>query len=275
MTNTLPVPVHSSHWEQHNQYRDWTLTEKADRLFQWLIHRDKTAPLEAIRLEENSPEFLRACAVTDSMSLDELQLVALILAGRGHVEFIDPGGQGAPSRTDFSGRVRLTPDGWIASEQSPVGVQSDTAFVAMWFAAPMDEAKNAILDAIESAGYRPVIVSEEAFTGPIMDKILGEIRSARFLVADYTCGSVRGEDGTEHYQARGGVYLEAGFATGLGLEVISTVRSDLLDPARRAIHFDVQQYNHIGWDNPTILRDALKHRIGAIIGWGPHRATAQ
>ena len=54
-----------------------------------------------------------------------------------------------------------------------------------------------------------------------MDKVLGDIRLSPFVVADFT----------EH---RNGVYLEAGFARGLGLRVVHTCRKDHMDKA----HFD-------------------------------------
>ncbi|MCF2940650.1 hypothetical protein L1N85_19855 [Paenibacillus alkaliterrae] len=50
-------------------------------------------------------------------------------------------------------------------------------------------------------------------------------------------------DFTEH---KTGVYYEAGFAKGLGLEVIWTVREDNLDQC----HFDTKQMNHIVWKTP-------------------------
>jgi nucleoside 2-deoxyribosyltransferase len=47
----------------------------------------------------------------------------------------------------------------------------------------------------------------------INDEIIGQIRRSRFVVCDLT-------------GYRGGVYFEAGFAYGLGLDVIYTCRKD-------------------------------------------------
>jgi nucleoside 2-deoxyribosyltransferase len=87
-----------------------------------------------------------------------------------------------------------------------------------------------------------------------MDKILGDIRMAPFVVADFT-------------GHRNGVYLEAGFARGLGLPVIHTCRSDELDNA----HFDTAQLNHVVWTTPDELRSKLFHRIAGTIGLGPQK----
>ena len=56
--------------------------------------------------------------------------------------------------------------------------------------------------------------------GPIVDKIISEIRRARFVVVDYTHGTQEGEDGkgAEEKGARGSVYYEAGYAHGRGLK---------------------------------------------------------
>jgi nucleoside 2-deoxyribosyltransferase len=80
---------------------------------------------------------------------------------------------------------------------------------------------------------------------------MAEIRRSGLIVADFTGN-------------RGGVYFEAGFAMGLGLPVIWTVRQDDID----AVHFDTRQYNHITWSTPQELREKLYNRVMATIG-GP------
>jgi nucleoside 2-deoxyribosyltransferase len=61
---------------------------------------------------------------------------------------------------------------------------------------------------------------------------------------------------------KSGVYYEAGFAHGLGIPVIWSVRHDDL----KNVHFDTRQYNHIVWEDETDLRDKLKNFILATIG---------
>jgi hypothetical protein len=77
------------------------------------------------------------------------------------------------------------------------------------------------------------------------------------MIADFT---------SEIDKPRGGVYYEAGFAHGLGKEVIWTCREDVIDH----IHFDTRQYNHITW-NENDLKAFYKNiynSIGANIGYG-------
>ena len=117
--------------------------------------------------------------------------------------------------------------------------------------------ENGIRPAIEATGYTPSRIDQEAFVGKIGDEIIAQIRRSRFLVADVT----HGEDG-----ARGGVYYEAGFAHGLGLQVIFTCRKDLIDK----VPFATRQFNHIVWENSDDLRVKLSNRIGSVLGDGPN-----
>jgi hypothetical protein len=66
---------------------------------------------------------------------------------------------------------------------------------------------------------------------------------------------------------RGGVYFEAGFALGLGRQVIWTVREDVLDK----VHFDNRQYNFIVWKSSGLdkFAERLGLRIEATVGRGP------
>ena len=61
---------------------------------------------------------------------------------------------------------------------------------------------------------------------------------------------------------RQGVYYEAGYAMGLGLPVIWTVRSD----RENDMHFDTKQYGLIIWDTPEDLAEDLEALVIAAIG---------
>jgi len=68
-------------------------------------------------------------------------------------------------------------------------------------------------------------------------------------------------DCKDKIRPRGGVYFEAGFAMGLGIPVIWTVRKDQIEQ----VHFDTRQYNHIVYDSPEDLKQKLCNRIRATI----------
>lgn len=141
--------------------------------------------------------------------------------------------------------------------------RSEKAFVAMSFDSNKEFTPcltqtylSAIEPAIESAGYRSVRVDMEEHNDYIMDKVLSEIRAARFVVAEFS-------------QHRNGVYYEAAFARGLGLPVISVCHESEMSGA----HFDTKQLNHIVWSSCDELKERLTKRIEATIGRGPlHRS---
>lgn len=159
-------------------------------------------------------------------------------------------------KTDSALLVRLSPTGYDYLERLRLGGHElDTGFCAMWFAPEVSAIwSDAIEPAIKEAGYKAVRIDGVEHNNKIDDEILANIRRSRFVVADFT-----GE--------RGGVYFEAGFALGLGRQVIWTVREDAL----AKIHFDNRQYNFLVWkpDDIADFRTRLGLRIEATIGLGP------
>ena len=131
------------------------------------------------------------------------------------------------------------------------------AFIAMWFCSDVDEAdRDAISPAIIDCGFDPVRVDRKEHNNDITDEIIAGIKNSRFVVADLT-------------GYRGGVYYEAGFALGLGKEVILTCRRDWFEGTGEnpAVHFDVQHLNIIIWEQDKLaeLRKRLVDRIRATI----------
>ena len=81
---------------------------------------------------------------------------------------------------------------------------------------PIDQAKQAIEYVEEGQSeptYRAIKIDTHEHINDINDEIIAQIRRSRFMVCDLT-------------GYRGGVYFEAGFAYGLGLDVIYTCRKD-------------------------------------------------
>ena len=157
--------------------------------------------------------------------------------------------------------VQLTPDGWehFAELTQKGPAQTNPAFVAMWYGDQETRAEmraayqEGIELGIKDAGYGATRVDLEQHNDYIMDKVLGDIRKAPFVVAD----------STGH---RNGVYFEAGFARGLGVPVIHTCREDHFHKA----HFDTAQLNHILWTTTEDLRERIRNRILGTIGQGPY-----
>ena len=130
---------------------------------------------------------------------------------------------------------------------------SSIGFCAMWFSEEVTPLWTQVIEpAIRSSGYEPMRIDSKQHNGKIDDEIMASIRSARFVVADFTGN-------------RGGVYYEAGFAHGLGLSVIFMCREG------DELHFDVRQYNCIFWKPGELLQaqERVKNRILATLGQGP------
>jgi nucleoside 2-deoxyribosyltransferase len=145
---------------------------------------------------------------------------------------------------------RPTLKGWERIDHlRRTGRKSAQAFVAMWFADEMEPAwRDGVVSALTDAGWDPFRIDRVEHNDKIDDRIVAEIRRSGLLVADFT-------------GQRGGVYFEAGLATGLGLPVIWTVRESDFE----AVHFDTRQYNHIVWKTPEELRARLHDRVLATV----------
>jgi hypothetical protein len=162
---------------------------------------------------------------------------------------------------------------------------SRQCFVAMWFDKEMtDVFEKAIKPAIEyiedgetEPRYRAIKIDNIEHVNDINDEIIAQIRRSRFIVCDLT-------------GYRGGVYFEAGFAYGLGLDVVYTCRKDwskeellkdksnnviefLFDakgnkiPVKKeGIHFDLAHRNRIEWEPRKIdeFRAKLQARIKSL-----------
>lgn len=85
---------------------------------------------------------------------------------------------------------------------------------------------------------------DEGYQRKIDDRILAEIRRARFVVADFSGASAS-------------VCYEAGFADGLGIPVIPCVR----EGEETKLSFDTRQVTHIVWSTAPVA-----HRRTVISG---------
>lgn len=211
------------------------VSERLDRILQ-NIYRRSTYPGEKIEftIDRDFPVFFAEnvyAVIFLANTLQEKGLISYSFVGK-------------------TVEVTLTEAGWgrIAElERGEKQKESRQVFVAMSFNSSLDEVwKEGFQKAIDLTGYKALRMDFKEHNEKICDSIIAEIRKSRFLVADFT----------DH---RGGVYYEAGFAKGLGMEVIWTCRETDL----KNTHFDTRQYNHIPWNDEKDLFEKLKRRIEA------------
>ena len=79
--------------------------------------------------------------------------------------------------------------------------------------------------------------------------IIANIRKSSLVVSDFT-------------ENKNGVYYEAGYAKGLGIEVIHTCW--VKDESDFKVHFDTSTINHILWKDSDDLYEKLTTRIMAL-----------
>lgn len=126
-------------------------------------------------------------------------------------------------------------------------------FIAMSFAAKNDDTKEAIKEGIIKAGYVPRIMSEEIHGKQIVPMMFRLIRESRLLVMDATDQNL-------------GAYHEAGYALGLGKEVIITCKKEEFDNPDNKPHFDIAQKQILIWKDYADLTERLSEWIKAIAG---------
>ena len=198
------------------------------------------------------------CAATECQTDQECDWLMSAAVERGLLESRQAAGSEVYQFLTPAGVQRL-------EELETKAVDSEQAFVAMWFDESVSEAyEKGIEPAIRDSGYKPLRIDKKEHNNKIDDEIIAEIRRSRFVVCDFTCGLIE-HGGKQIAIPRGGVYYEAGFAQGLGIPVIWMCHADHIEH----VHFDTRQFNHITWNTPEKLREKLRNRIGAVIGDGP------
>lgn len=141
-------------------------------------------------------------------------------------------------------------------------------FVAMTFHKSANEIRQAIKKGIDCAGYSSVLMDEIVHNHQIVPEMLRLIKESRFVIMDIT-------------QPNYGAYYEAGYAQGLGKEVIITCKREVWDQKdficekdkdciykqlSTKPHFDIAQKQVLVWKDYADLTKQLSEWIKHIIG---------
>ncbi len=246
------------------QRRPPSVLERADNLLRCLEARSPLigTPVNIYLLDNSKVQELadQLLAWTGSQNISEVITLAEYCASEHWIRHCSQERAGASGNTIH--QLMLMPPGYARiAALDGTNSKSQQGFIAMWFDLSMNDAyENGIRPAIIDSGYDAMRIDGKVHNNKIDDEIIAEIRRSRFMVADFTQGGSG---------ARGGVYYEAGFAHGLNMPVIFCCRKDVIEQ----VHFDTRQYNHIVWETPQELRDALAKRISATIGDGPNKRS--
>lgn len=222
-----------------SSFPDYTVSDK-QRLLLKVLAENTSYPGESVSID-----YWTMWPLIWASGSKEIKYMTTALVDRGLIEL------GANSETKY-GICKITPKGWDYLDNIKREIsESNQAFVAMSFDPSMNNTWiKGIKPAIKAVGYNPYRVDNDTSNLERIDaKIEAEIKRSRFLVADVTGGNQ-------------GVYYEAGFAKGLGIDVIWCVR----EGNEEDMHFDTKQYKHIIWKNPEDLVEKLEVIIIAAFG---------
>ena len=150
----------------------------------------------------------------------------------------------------------ITAEGWKKVEElKKKHKEIKQAFVAMAFGDQTKEIREGFRTAINEAGYSMRAIDEKEHNNQIVPEIFYEIQRSKFVVVDVTYPNY-------------GAYYEAGYAYGLGKEVIVCCSKEAFenkDGTHVRPHFDISQKSMVIWEDIEDLKARLQRRIEATV----------
>ena len=150
----------------------------------------------------------------------------------------------------------ITADGWKKIESlNKQHKEIKQGFVAMAFNDQTKEIREGFRAAIQASGYAMRAIDEKEHNNQIVPEIFYEIGRSKFVVVDVTYPNY-------------GAYYEAGYAYGLGKEVIVCCSREAFenkDGKFERPHFDISQKSMVIWADIEDLKVRLTRRIQATV----------
>ena len=147
--------------------------------------------------------------------------------------------------------IELLAKGWQRIENiESTDKNNKNVFIAMSFAKETGGTREALKKGIINAGYNPILIDEVTHNQQIVPEMFKQIRKSKFLVIDISVPNT-------------GAYYEAGYAKGLGKEVIFCCSQESFSNQDKNMrpHFDVSQKQMIVWNDENDLLMKLEKWI--------------
>jgi hypothetical protein len=210
--------------------------EQANNLLKWIGDNLSSKPNAETDIPLNNLISLIGCYDEEGVKYvaDYLKEEALIIH-RGFASTTTSDGVRRPPRDLL--RATMTFDGWDYYEKLlQTTPDSKAVFMAMDFDPKFTTFFNETLKpAVKETGFELFRVDEVPRAGIIDNLIRAEIRRSKFIIADLT-------------NDNRGAYWEAGFAEGLGKEVIYICEKSRFDDKGNPIHFDTNHCQTVPFD---------------------------
>lgn len=255
--------VAENYWAAHltnDVVNSWYPTKFNDKIDKFLILLSKKTRYMGEILNLNDDALLSACfclksnkKLFDSQAdmFNQVRQFLNYLKEKKYIEY-------------SNNNIRLLPEGWKrVDELQQSNSNNKNVFVSMAFNDGTFDTRQAIKEGIIGAGYSPEFIDEIIHNKQIVPEMFRLIRECRFLILEIT---------DPNY----GAYYEAGYALGLGKEVIICCKSDVKnrkftieeEKYKKYLipHFDIAQKQILFWDNYEDLSKKLNEWIKAIIG---------
>lgn len=150
----------------------------------------------------------------------------------------------------------ISAEGWKKIESlQKKRIELKQGFVAMRFGPITADIREGFRQAIINAGYTMRAIDEKEHNNQIVPEIFHEIDRSKFVVVDVTYPNY-------------GAYYEAGYAYGLGKEVIVCCSKEAFenkDGKFERPHFDISQKSMVIWNDIEDLKTRLTKRIQATV----------
>jgi nucleoside 2-deoxyribosyltransferase len=149
--------------------------------------------------------------------------------------------------------IIVLPEGWKRIDELQKNqTNSKQVFIAIAFSESMKVVQEKIEEGIRKAGYLPYVMNKNKHNNQIVPEILFQIKQSKFVIAEFSTNN-------------NGAYYEAGYAAGLGKEVIHICNDDKF---KEEGHFDIKQKSTVLWKSIDEISNALFEHIEATIGKG-------